>query len=260
MALAALLASGCAPLVASFDFGGDEPQRFALAVAGGDPRGAYDLLCPATRFGIPYEAFRSAVEANPYLLSATGVGIDSYHSLGGAAVVKKGWIESGSGVADAQFHVSKQGEAWCVTGVVIGGTPALPVPGTSGPAESGGASSPATGIEALARLAGLPAALRNDAFRAYGLSNPATRRYLLRRSDDDPGQSGSQRAELVSVDGDVARFRIVRSGALGAIGSLEVGGGALGTAEVGTGVTLADAHASEARSGATNGRRRGISR
>ena len=61
---AALLAASCAPLVASFDLGGNEPKTFALAVSGGEPQRAYDLLCPALRFGIPFAAFRDAVDAD----------------------------------------------------------------------------------------------------------------------------------------------------------------------------------------------------
>ena len=70
---AALTTAGCSPLLASFDFGGDEPTTFVTSVAAGEPQRAYDLLCPATRFGVPFESFRNAVEHNGFLLAATGV-------------------------------------------------------------------------------------------------------------------------------------------------------------------------------------------
>ncbi len=236
----AVVGSACSMslLLPSFDLGGDEPQAFATAVAGGETRRAYDLLCPATRFGIPYEGFRAAVEANPFLASVTGVTIDTYRSLGGSAVVKKGWIESATGTADAEFHLSKQGAGWCVTGVVIGGTPALPIPGTAtaaavepaGPSATAGPDADAGpgatgGRGATAEREALPAMLRNEAYRAYGLSNPATRRYVMRSEGNPKGASevvGTQRAELISRGEGAARFRILRAGGLGMLGSLEV--------------------------------------
>src|SRR5262249_38094565 len=71
----------------------------------------------------------------------------------------------------------------------------------------------------------LPAALQSDAYRLYGLSSGATRRY--RMSDGSgAGAVGSQRSELLSLDPGSARFRIVRTGALAALGSLDAGLGA----------------------------------
>jgi len=54
-------------------------------------------LCPSLRFGIPFDAFRAAVEANPFLLAANDVTIRSYESVGGLAVVQGGWIDSTNG-------------------------------------------------------------------------------------------------------------------------------------------------------------------
>lgn len=212
---AVLLASGCAPLVASFDLGGDEAKSFALAVAAGEPRRAYELLCPALRFGIPFGAFRDAVEANAFLIAATGVTIDEYHSGGGLAVVQSGWLESTSGVTAVAFYLSKADEAWCLTGVEIGGTPALPVPGTSVATAGGG------GLAAAADRAHLPSPLRNAAYQVYGLANPATRRYRITGRDEN-GATGTQRADLLEAGARTARFRIVRGGALAALGSLDV--------------------------------------
>lgn len=213
MALLCALACGCSAMFASFDWGGDEPKDFALAVSSGDTERAYQLLCPSTRFGIPYAAFRTAVEANPFLISAAGVSIDKYESGGGLAVIKKGWISSNAGVADAQFHLSKVDSAWCLTGVTIGGTPVLPAAGIASSAGAAGANAP--------DRAKIPASLQNDAYRLFGLSNPATRRYTF-SIGGAPGAPGIQRSDLLSIESDSARFRIVRGGSLGAIGSLDV--------------------------------------
>jgi hypothetical protein len=105
---------------------------------------------------------------------------------------------------------------WCITGVEIGGTPALPVPGSPAAAASRGAGA-ATATD-RARLA---APLRNPAYHAFGLSNPATRRYRLTSGDAEPA-TGPQRAELLEVGDTAARFRIVRGGALATLGSVEV--------------------------------------
>jgi len=211
----ALLAGACSAIVAGLDLGGDLPERFVGAVAGGQVDAAYALLCPSTRFGIPPDAFRRALDANPVLLAATDVTIQRYESGGGLAAVQKGWIAGSAGAADAQFHLSKIDATWCLTGIEIGGTPALPVPGTATAGES------ARDAGAAVDRARLPAALRNDAYRLYGLSSGGTRRY--RMSDGSgAGAVGSQRSELLAIDGGSARFRIVRTGALAALGSLEV--------------------------------------
>ena len=209
---AALVAAGCAPLVASFDFGGDEARTFVTSISAGETQRAYDLLCPSTRFAIPYESFRSAVEQNPFLLAATDVSINKYESGGGLAVVQKGWLESTSGVTAATFYLSKIDQAWCLTGIEIGGTPALPAPGAAAPV--------AAAATASADRARLAVPLRNEAYRAYGLSNPATRRYRMTAGDES--NVGIQRAELLEVGPTAARFRIVRGGGIAAIGSLEV--------------------------------------
>lgn len=209
-----LLVSACAPLVATFDLGADEARTFALAVSGGEPRRAYDLLCPALRFGIPFDAFRDAVDASPFLLAATDVTIERYQSGGGLAVVQSGWIDSTNGVAAARFYLSKIDDAWCLTGVEIGGTPALPVPGAAA-AHGGGSAA------AAADRSQLPPALCREAYHAFGLANPATRRYRMTTGEEDAA-SGTQRAELVDVGPETARFRIIRGGALAVLGSIEV--------------------------------------
>lgn len=210
LSLLTLAVSGCAPLVASFDFGGDEAQSFVLGVSGGEPRRAYDLLCPATRFGIPFDGFRDAVERNPFLLAATGVSVNKYESGGGLAVVQRGWLESTSGVTAATFYLSKIAEAWCLTGVEIGGTPVLPAPATA----------TSSGTSRVDRQQIAPA-LRSEAYRAYGLANPATRRYRM-TSGGDEASTGTQRADLLAVSPGDARFRVVRGGGLATLGSLEV--------------------------------------
>lgn len=210
LAAVAAAAAGCAPLVASFDLGGDEPRSFVTAVSGGDARRAYDLLCPATRFGVPFEVFRDAVERNPFLLAATDVSINKYESGGGLAVVQRGWLESTSGVTAASFYLSKIDQTWCLTGVELGGSPVLPAP----------AASPGSASSARERTQ-LPASLRNEAYRAYGLANPATRRYRM-SSGGDASYAGTQRADLLEISPDAARFRIVRAGGLATLGSLEV--------------------------------------
>jgi hypothetical protein len=209
LGIAATALASCAPLVASFDFGGDEADTFVTSVAAGEPQRAYDLLCPSTRFAIAYEAFRDAVERNAFLLAATGVSINKYESGGGLAVVQKGWLESTGGVTAATFYLSKIDQAWCLTGVEIGGTPVLPAPAAAAPA-----AAPA------ADRARLPAPLQNEAFRAYGLSNPATRRYRMTTGDEQ--YVGTQRADLIEVGPAAARFRILRSGGLATLGSIEV--------------------------------------
>jgi len=217
LATALVVATGCGPLVASLDLGADEAETFALAVAGGEPRRAYDMLCPPLRFGIPFETFRPAVEANPFLIGATGVSIDTYRSGGGLAMVQSGWIASTSGVAAAAFYLSKLDQAWCLTGVEIGGTPVLPAPGT--PAAGAGAARDGAAATTPDR-AQLAPALRNDAYRAYGLANPATRRYRMTSGDETA--AGTQRADLLEASPTAARFRVLRGGALAALGSLEV--------------------------------------
>ena len=212
---AVVAAGGCSPLVASLDLGGDVPEGFVGAISGGETRRAWDLICPALRFGMPFETFRGAVEANPFLLSATGVTINEYRSGGGLAVVQRGWLESTSGVTAAGFYLSKVGGTWCLTGVEVGGTPALPAPG----ARAGGAAA-AAGAPAGDR-AQLAPALRNDAYRAYGLANPATRRYRMTSGGAAP-VVGTQRADLLETAPTSARFRIVRGGGLAVLGSLEV--------------------------------------
>lgn len=206
-----MAAAGCSPLLASFDFGGDEASTFVRSVAAGEPQRAFELLCPATRFGIPYESFRAAVESNAFLLAATDVTINKYESGGGLAVVQKGWLESSNGVTAASFYLSKRGEAWCLTGIDLGGTPVLPAPG---------AAAPASGAASAAERAKIPAPLRNEAYRAYGLSNTATRRYRMTTGDEQ--YVGTQRADLLEVGPSAARFRVVRAGGLATIGSLEV--------------------------------------
>lgn len=206
-----MAAAGCSPLLASFDFGGDEASTFVKAVAEGEPQRAYDLLCPATRFGIPYESFRSAVEHNAFLLAATGVTINKYESGGGLAVIQKGWLESSSGVAAASFYLSKIDQAWCLTGIEIGGSPVLPAPG---------ALAPVSGAASAAERARLAAPLRNEAYRAYGLSNTATRRYRMTTGDEQ--YVGTQRTDLLEAGPAEARFRVVRAGGLATLGSLEV--------------------------------------
>ena len=208
---AAVVAAGCSPLLASFDFGGDEATTFVTSVAAGEPQRAYDLLCPATRFGVPFESFRNAVEHNGFLLAATGVTINKYESGGGLAVVQKGWLESSSGVAAASFYLSKIDQAWCLTGIEIGGSPVLPAPG---------ASAAAVGAAPAADRGRLAAPLRNEAYRAYGLSNVATRRYRMTTGDEQ--YVGTQRADLLDVGPSEARFRVVRAGGLATLGSLEV--------------------------------------
>jgi len=213
LAVAAALAAGCAPLVASFGVGGDEPESFVLAVSAGEARRAYELVCPALRFAVPFETFRSSVEANPFLVAARGVTINTYESGGGLAVVQRGWLDSASGVTAASFYLSKAGDGWCLTGVEIGGTPALPTPGT---AAAGGDR-----VAAPTDRARLAPALRSEAYRAYGLANPATRRYRMTSGGAQPAV-GAQRADLLEVGPAAARFRIVRAGGLAPLGSLEV--------------------------------------
>ena len=215
LAATAVAAAGCAPLVASFDLGGDLPEAFVRAVAAGEARSAWELVCPAVRFGMPFETFRGAVEANPFLLSATGVSINEYRSGGGLAVVQRGWLESTSGVTAASFYLSKVGGSWCLTGVEIGGTPALPAPGSGAGAAGGVAGAPAVDRAQLAP------ALRNEAYRVYGLTNPATRRYRM-TSGVAPPVVGTQRTDLLEAGPNSARFRIVRGGGLAELGSLDV--------------------------------------
>jgi hypothetical protein len=206
---ATLASAGCAPLVAGFDFGGDEAHRFVTAVSHGEPRRAYDELCPATRFGLPYEAFEAAVDGNQFLLAASDISIDRYESGGGLAVVQRGWLESPGGVTAAAFYLSKIDQSWCLTGIELGGTPVLQAPGAT------------TARTAAVDRTQLAAPLRNEAYQAYGLGNPATRRYRMTTGGDE-ASAGTQRAELIAIGPTAARFRVVRAGGLASLGSLEV--------------------------------------
>lgn len=208
--VALVVATGCAPLVASFDLGGDEAGSFALAVSGGEARRAYAQLCPATRFGISFESFRDAVERNAFLLGATDVSIDKYESDGGLALVERGWLESSTGVTAATFYLSKVDRQWCLTGIDVGGTPVLPAPGSA-----------AIGAATARDPAQVAAGLRNEAYHYYGLANPATRRYRMTPGGDE-SYVGTQRADLLEASPSAARFRIVRGGGLATLGSLEV--------------------------------------
>jgi hypothetical protein len=210
----ALLLPGCTALIASLDLGGDAPERFTQAIAGGDLHQAYELLCPTYRFGVPFESFRAAVEANPVLLAATDLSINKYESGGGVAVVQKGWLIGNAGTVDAQFHLSKMDGTWCLTGIELGGTPVLPVPGTTSPAPGGAV--------AQGDRSQIAASLRSDAYRFYGLANPATRRYTFAVASGTAGAPGTQRADLVSVSPRAAHFRIVRGGSLAMLGSLDI--------------------------------------
>lgn len=114
-----------------------------------------------------------------------------------------------------------------IAGVLVAGCDKKPVADsnstTGTPAETtgGDATTPKTDGEAGTgeestglSIAELPESLKHDAFQYYGLTN--TKPLNLRLKMGDQIRTGSVTAQLESIEGDSAKFKIIRSGDLGA--------------------------------------------
>jgi hypothetical protein len=101
---------------------------FAVDVAAGRYEVAYSRLCPPYRTSVPLERFKRSMEKNAYLRGASSVGVFKTSALGGTVTVS-GTLRSGAGDATLECHLSDAPAPLCITGLLIGGTPALPAPG-----------------------------------------------------------------------------------------------------------------------------------
>jgi hypothetical protein len=102
-------------------------RTFAAHARAGRYDAAYALMTRAYRSAVPFARFREAVAANPYLTRADDVSLYRLREVGGTRQAD-GVLATGAGpVAFAAFEARDDG-AWRLTGLQLGGTPALPGP------------------------------------------------------------------------------------------------------------------------------------
>jgi hypothetical protein len=125
------------PELQQIESGFEEIRRttslFVLAISADAYEDAYGKLCKGVRAGLSLQAFTAAVRANPYLHGATKAGEmpNGRFSIESSTMtsVEPMAIESTAGTVRADAYLSKTDGAWCITGMVVGGTPVLPAPG-----------------------------------------------------------------------------------------------------------------------------------
>jgi hypothetical protein len=102
-------------------------RTFAAHARAGRYEAAYALMTRAYRSGVPLRRFREAIAANPYLTKADDVSLYRLREVGGTRQAE-GVLATGAGpVAFAAFEALDEG-VWRLTGLQLGGTPALPGP------------------------------------------------------------------------------------------------------------------------------------
>jgi hypothetical protein len=86
---------------------------------------AYDRMAPAYRAGVPRDRFVAASSAalrGPLRLELVRT------RLTGDAGRAEGTLTGPAGAFDAVVHVARDGDRWAITGLTLGGAPALPGP------------------------------------------------------------------------------------------------------------------------------------
>ena len=122
------------PALQEIASGFDEIRRtttfFVLAISADRYEDAYTKLCPGVRAGISLDAFTTAVRANAYLHGATKADEmkNGRFAIDGDTSVEPMTIESTAGTIRADAYLSHDQHVWCITGISLGGAPALPAP------------------------------------------------------------------------------------------------------------------------------------
>lgn len=99
-------------------------RAFADDMKHGRVDAAYARMTSAYRSAVPIDRFRAAAD-NPYFRAATSVAVLRTKSSGGAATVEA-VLRTAEGDVAATFHMSSGPDGYALTGVTLGGSPALP--------------------------------------------------------------------------------------------------------------------------------------
>lgn len=105
-------------------------DRFATAIAAREYEKAYAMLCDGTRSTLSRDRFDRAMTENAYLRTAKA-GNAERTSFGHGVGEMHGVIATDSGIVKADFFLSMpqgSGATMCITGLHVGGVPALPGP------------------------------------------------------------------------------------------------------------------------------------
>lgn len=125
--------SGSAPTQNSAD--GGEPRQdpgqvddaFVAHIQAGQYAKAYALMTTAYQSTVPLRDFEHAVSRNAYLKGSREIGCGSITDYQRGAHVRRGCILSTATVnVYAELYYAMEEGEWRITGILIGGTPALP--------------------------------------------------------------------------------------------------------------------------------------
>jgi len=135
------------PAFEAFDSG--NPSQSAETKAAGDPgavdeelidhlqagryREAYELMASGYRDTVPFEDFRRVASQNAYLQSRRSIGCYRVVTRAKKVQVRECIIDADAGTASATLHYTLEDKRWRMTGITIGGLPALPA--AAAPAE-----------------------------------------------------------------------------------------------------------------------------
>jgi hypothetical protein len=98
---------------------------FVEELGAGRHEAAYARMSTPYRKVMTLDRFREAVTAHPYLGAARRVTVRKVSMTGDQIGQATGFLQTSAGSVDVAFHYSRESEGWKITGVSIGGAPAL---------------------------------------------------------------------------------------------------------------------------------------
>lgn len=132
------------PALQAFESG--DPSQSTETTAAGDPgavdeqlidhiqaeryRDAYELMASGYRDTVPFEDFRRVAGQNAYLMTRRSIGCHRVVTLARQVHLRECIIDADAGRASATLHYTLEEERWRITGITIGGLPALPAAAT----------------------------------------------------------------------------------------------------------------------------------
>jgi len=118
---------GTTPSTEPRDDPGQVDDAFIAAVQAGRYADAYARMTRAYRATVPFADFEDAVKSNAYLKGSKMIGcgkVTNYHA--GVHVRRDCIMRSSAGNVYTELFYAKDEGEWRMTGIMLGGTPALP--------------------------------------------------------------------------------------------------------------------------------------